>query len=81
MYLRKFHEIALVTRVVMETLKNRRFTFTNMTPAASGTAITFRKCIRISMVQVYIYVMERKPDLEPLGILQVLMGNFSPVAK
>ena len=49
MYLKKLYGIALVTRVAMETPKNRRLT--NMDPVAIGTCKTFQKCIR-SVVQV-----------------------------
>ena len=56
----------------MEMLKNRNFT--NMTPMASGTAKTFRKCIR-SMVQVC-NGKETRP--RTLGYTSRFSGEISP---
>ena len=53
--------MALVTRVAMGTLNNRRFI--NMATVPVGTAKTFRKLIR-SVIQVCNIAMEKKKTLE-----------------
>ena len=60
--------MALVTRVAMGTLNNRRFI--NTVPV--GTAKTFRKFIR-SVIQVCNIAMEKKNSLE----LETLDLNFN----
>ena len=53
--------MALVTRVAMGTLNNRRFI--NMATVPVGTAKTFRKFIR-SVIQVCNIAMEKKNSIE-----------------
>ena len=53
--------MALVTRVAMGTLNNRRFI--NMATVPVGTAKTFRKFIR-SVIQVCNIAMEKKKTLD-----------------
>ena len=62
--------MALVTRVAMGTLNNRRFI--NMATVPVGTAKTFRKFIR-SVIQVCNIAMEKKNSLE----LETLDPNFN----
>ena len=61
--------MALVTRVAMGTLNNRRFI--NMATVPVGTAKTFRKFI--SVIQVCNIAMEKKNSLE----LETLDLNFN----
>ena len=72
--------MALVTRVAMQTLNNRRFI--NMATVPVGTAKTFRKFIR-SVIQVCNIAMEKKNSLETLNLLSISIsvGNFYSVAK
>ena len=72
--------MALVTRVAMQTLNNRRFI--NMATVPVGTAKTFRKFIR-SVIQVCNIAMEKKNSLETLDLLSISIsvGNFYSVAK
>ena len=74
--------MALVTRVAMGTLNNRRFI--NMATMPVGTAKTFRKFIR-SVIQVCNIAMEKKNslELETLDLLSISIsvGNFYSVAK
>ena len=72
--------MALVTRVAMGTLNNRRFI--NMATVTVGTAKTFRKFIR-SVIQVCNIAMEKKNSLETLDLLSISIsvGNFYSVAK
>ena len=72
--------MALVTRVAMGTLNNRRFI--NMATVPVGTAKTFRKFIR-SVIQVCNIAMEKKNSLETLDLLSISIsvGNFYSVAK
>ena len=62
--------MALVTRVAMGTLNNRRFI--NMATVPVRTAKTFRKFIR-SVIQVCNIAMEKKNSLE----LETLDLNFN----
>ena len=64
--------MALVTRVAMGTLNNRRFI--NMATVPVGTAKTFRKFIR-SMIQVCNTAMEKKK--QPRNPGSTLNFNFS----
>ena len=74
--------MALVTRVVMGTLNNRRFI--NMATVPVGTAKTFRKFIR-SVIQVCNIAMEKKNSLELVTLdllsISISVGNFYSVAK
>ena len=72
--------MALVTRVAMQTLNNRRFI--NMATVPVGTAKTFRKFIR-SVIQVCNIAMEKKNSLKTLNLLSISIsvGNFYSVAK
>ena len=72
--------MALVTRVAMGTLHNRRFI--NMATVPVGTAKTFLKFIR-SVIQVCNIAMEKKNSLETLDLLSISIsvGNFYSVAK
>ena len=72
--------MALVTRVAMGTLNNRRFI--NMATVPVGTAKTFRKLIR-SVIQVCNIAMEKKNSLETVDLLSISIsvGNFYSVAK
>ena len=71
--------MALVTRVAMGTLNNRRFI--NMATVPVGTAKT-RKFIR-SVIQVCNIAMEKKNSLETLDLLSISISvwNFYSVAK
>ena len=72
--------MALVTRVAMGTLNNRRFI--NMAIVPVETAKTFRKFIR-SVIQVCNIAMEKKNSLETVDLLSISIsvGNFYSVAK
>ena len=72
--------MALVTRVAMGTLNNRRFI--NMATVPVGTAKTFLKFIR-SVIQVSNIAMEKKNSLETLDLLSISIsvGDFYSVAK
>ena len=74
--------MALVTRVAMGTLNNRRFI--NMATVPVGTAKTFRKFIR-SVLQVCNIAMEKKNSLELVTLdllsISISVGNFYSVAK
>ena len=72
--------MALVTRVAMGTLNNRRFI--NMATVPVGTAKTFRKFIR-SVIQVCNIAMEKKNSLETVDLLSISISvrNFYSVAK
>ena len=74
--------MALVTRVAMGTLNNRRFI--NMATVPVGTAKTFRKFIR-SVIQVCNIAMENKNSLELITLdllsISISVSNFYSVAK
>ena len=74
--------MALVTRVAMGTLNNRRFI--NMATVSVGTAKTFRKFIR-SVIQVCNIAMENKNNQELITLdllsISISVRNFYSVAK